>query len=31
MKEIFILLLALPVLIFYKDSEDDNAYYSENY
>ncbi len=31
MKEILILLIALPVLIFYKEPDDDNAYYSDNY
>lgn len=31
MKEIFILMLALPILVFYRYNKDDNASYSENY
>jgi len=30
MKDILILILALPVLLFYKEANDDNTYYENN-
>ena len=30
MKEILILILALPVLLFYKETNDDNSYYEDS-